>query len=803
MHPPSQADRRRQHDLQRALLSGYAAPPGHFDELLTLAGRPRPWWNAFAGHAGDLTAATLTTAQARIAKQIHESSVTHTVFAAADGRSRPWSLDVLPFVLSAAEWAPLARGLQQQARLLNAIAADLYGEQRLLHEGLIPPALVFRHPGFLRACHGIRPPGGIYLHQVAFDLARDVEGQWRVGNVRAQTPAGAGYALENRATILRMFPDAFRELHVRAIAPFFTAVRDMLVAQAPCDERSPHIVLLTPGPYSGRYFEHAYLARYFGFPLVEGADLTVRHDRVFLKTIAGLRQVHGIMRYLNDDFCDPLELRADSALGVPGLVQAWRAGRVLIANAFGMGVLESPALRGLLPEACLRLLGEPLATSVIGAAWNDDDGGVVEESVPLSHAPVWHDGKLESRALMLRVFAVADGRGDYAVMPGGLTRIADRHRPVVAKGAGGSKDTWILSETPLGPRPVEPRRPPAAEEIHGDRAVSSRAAEHLFWLGRYVERAETGARLLRTALARLSDPSTPGVSQPSFLRACLAQGLFDPSDLEVHGDPEGMAAVVDAISASALIRRLIDNMFEGQKRRSLAFNVRQTIRVAGAIRDRLSSDNWRLLNHLFEMVDHPPDEPADLHDALAVVDRSITALAAVAGLEMAHMTRDHGWRFLSVGRHLERMLSIATTFDAVVPEDAADPALLEWLLDVSDSLVTFRARYVRTPEWPAVVELLLFDAYNPRSLAFQVGKIAKHVPQLPGSQALPIVAELSKLEQLCRAVDLRQADLFAGPTWMEKLLSECQDVALQVSDALTSRYFSHAYELPHATRAGR
>jgi uncharacterized circularly permuted ATP-grasp superfamily protein/uncharacterized alpha-E superfamily protein len=833
--------------MQRALLSGYAAPSGHFDELLTVAGRPRSWWNAFAGHAGELTASTLTTAQARIAKQIYESSITHTVYA-AEGRSRPWSLDVLPFILSADEWAPLALGLRQQARLLNALTADLYGEQRLLREGLIPPALVFRHPGFFRAGHGVQPPGGLYLHQVAFDLARGIDGQWRVANIRAEAPAGAGFALENRETILRMFPDAFRELHVRPLAPFFAALRDTLVATAPSDDRSPHIVLLTPGPYSGRYFEHAYLARYFGFPLVEGADLTVRHDRVFLKTIAGLRQVHGIMRHLNEDFCDPLERRADSALGVPGLVQAWRAGRVLIANAFGTGVLESPALRGFLPGACERLLGEPLATPSIGAWWcgdqaaldeasarlttglvkpafpdarmepeafrdrrgladlvaarQDNEGYVVEESLPLSHAPVWHEGRLESRALMLRVFAVADGRGDYALMPGGLTRIADRHRPVVAAGAGGSKDTWVLSDAPLGPRPVEHRRAPAADEIHGDRAVSSRAAEHLFWLGRYAERAETCARLARTALTRLSDPSTPGVSQPSFLRACLAQGLFDPSDLAAHAEPE-TAAVVEPISASALIRRLIDNLFEGQSRRSLAFNIRQTVRVAGAIRDRLSSDNWRLLNHLFEMVSDPPETPADLHDALAVVDRSIVSLAAVAGLEMAHMTRDHGWRFLSVGRNLERMLSIATTFEAVAPEDAADPALLEWLLDVSDSLVTFRARYVTTPEWPAVVELLLFDAYNPRSLAFQVGKIAKHVPLLPGSQALPIVAELSRLEHACRTTDPTQRDLFTGPTSMERLLIECRAVALHVSDALTSRYFSHAYELPHATRAGR
>ncbi|HMC75508.1 MAG TPA: circularly permuted type 2 ATP-grasp protein [Vicinamibacterales bacterium] len=848
--PPANTDRptRRRGDTQAALLSGYAAPGGHFDELLDASGRPRAWWTAFSGHAGDLTGDTLTTAQARVARQIHESSITHTVFAAAEGRSRPWTLDVLPFILSAAEWRPLARGLRQQARLLNAIAADLYGDQRLVKEGLIPPALVFGHRGFHRACHGVRPPGGLYLHQVAFDLARGADGHWRVANVRAQLAAGAGFALENRATILRMFPDAFRELQVQAVAPYFATLRETLVSTAPCDERSPHIVLLTPGPYSGRYFEHAYLARYFGFPLVEGADLTVRHDRVFLKTIAGLRQVHGILRHLNDDFCDPLEMRADSALGVPGLVGAWRAGRVLVANAFGTGVLESPALRGLLPLLSERLLGEPLATPAINTWWCGDqaaldeaeavvsagsvrpalsadqveppsfrsvqglrdllaagdlEGSVIEEPLALSHAPVWHDGRLESRALMLRVFAVADGRGDYTLMPGGLTRIADRDRTTVSKGSGGSKDTWVLSNAPLGPRPVDQRRAPAAEEIHGDRAVSSRAAEHLFWLGRYVERAETCTRLLRTALTRLSDASTPGVSQPSFVRACLAQGLFDPSDLEtsiVSADP---SLAMDPVSASALIHKLIDNLFDAQGRRSVGFNVRQAIRVAGAIRDRLSSDNWRLLNQLFEMVGSPPESDVDLHDALAIIDRAIIALGAVAGLEMAHMTRDHGWRFLSVGRHLERLLSIATTFEALGPEDAADPELLEWLLDVSDSLVTFRARYVRTPEWPAVVELLLFDAYNPRSLAFQVGKVARHVPQLPGSSALPILADLARLEHLCQTVDPRQPDLFAGQTWLENLLRDSQTVALKVSDALTSRYFSHAYELPHATKAGR
>ncbi len=257
---------------------------------------------------------------------MHENGVTYNVYAAADGPNRPWTLDVLPFVVQAGEWALLESGLRQRARLLNALAADLYGPQCVLHEGVIPPALVFKHPGYLRACHGVSPQGGLFVHLVAFDLARDPDGRWRVVNTRTQAPSGAGYALENRATIPRVFPGAFRDLNVLPLAPFFDAFRRAVTSMAPCDDGSPHVVLLTPGPYNETYFEHSYLAKHLGFALVEGADLMVRDDRVFLKTISGLRQVHAVVRRLDDTFCDPLELRADSTLGVPGLVQAWRDG---------------------------------------------------------------------------------------------------------------------------------------------------------------------------------------------------------------------------------------------------------------------------------------------------------------------------------------------------------------------------------------------------------------------------------------------------------------------------------------------
>jgi uncharacterized circularly permuted ATP-grasp superfamily protein/uncharacterized alpha-E superfamily protein len=813
--------------MQDPLLTGYSVPAGHFDELLDARGEPRAWWASLAAHA-DLSAAHLASAQARVSRQMHENGVTYNIYAAADGPNRPWTLDVLPFVVQAGEWASLASGLRQRARLLNALAADLYGPQSVLHEGLIPPALVFKHPGYLRACHGILPRSGVFVHLIAFDLARDPDGRWRVVNTRTQAPSGAGYALENRATIPRVFPGAFRDLNVLPLSPFFDAFRQALTSMAPCDDGSPHVVLLTPGPYNETYFEHSYLAKHLGFALVEGADLMVRDDRVFLKTISGLRQVHAVVRRLDDTFCDPLELRADSTLGVPGLVQAWRAGHVLVANGFGTGVLESSALPGLLPAVSQRLLGEPLEIPSLITRWAGDqpcsgadidhlesgvikpafpdvpmepvfladldaagrsawrqrfdetpDAFVVEEFVPLSHAPTWHDGQLESRTLMLRVFVAADGRGGYDLMPGGLSRIAGTMGPVVSsQRGGGSKDTWVLSDAhAAGATPREQVR-------QNDLGVSSRAAEHLFWLGRYAERAETNARLLRAVLTRLSDPSVPPTVPASFLRTCLDQNLLLAEDVSEDGDPS-------LADASLLTERLVRNLFDRPARRSLAFNVEQTVRAAGAIRDRLSADNWRLLNQLFDLVAMPPSPP-DLDDALALIDRTIVSLVAVGGLEMAHMTRDDGWRFLSVGRHLERLLFVAATLTMLAPEELSDPALLAWLLELTDSLITFRARYVSAPEWPAVVDLLVFEARNPRSILFQLAKIVKHVSALPGVASLDALPEVRALESACRG---HQAGV-------EALLAPCQRAALELSDALTLRYFNHAYEFQFAT-AGR
>jgi uncharacterized circularly permuted ATP-grasp superfamily protein/uncharacterized alpha-E superfamily protein len=822
-----------------ALLGSYRVPDGHFDEMLDASRALRPHWQRFVRGAGDLSTEQLARTEARIARQIYENGVTYNVYAATDRSARPWALDALPLIIPAAEWERLADGLRQRAVLLNAMAADFYGEQRLLVDGLIPPALVFAAPGFQRPCHGVTPPGGVFVHHAAFDLARGPDGAWRVVGTRAQAPSGAGYALENRLIVSRLFPDALRELRAYMLARFFQGLRETLLLGAPSGSEAPHVVLLTPGPYSETYFEHAYLARYLGFTLAEGGDLTVRDDRVYLKTLKGLDRVHVILRRLDDGFCDPLELRPDSALGVPGLTQAWRAGHVLVANALGTGVLESSALLGFLPAVCEHVLGEPLRVPSAGTWWCGEpaaradgllqirrmvlkpafpdsrmepvfmedlaesaraewrrrllaspDRYVLQEHLPLSHAPVWHAGRLESRALLLRVFLASDGRGDYQAMPGALARIAGEDRHVVSGQRGGSsKDTWALSEAPVDTMPLPPGRLHVEDAAHRRHAVSSRTGENLFWLGRYAERSENSARLLRAVLSRLPDRDAfPPTLREAVARTCLRQGLLRPT------------AVEPLITPLRLERELIDGMFDRRRSQSLAFNIEQTVRVAANVRARLSADTWRLVNQIPQGFARPPRAAARLAETLELIDRTIVRLAAVGGLEAERTIRDEGWRFLGIGRGLERLLFVtATVVEGVASEDGAEPALLEWLLDLSDNTLIYRARHTHQPEWSPTVDLLVFDRHNPRSLAYQLGKLAKHVRLLPASGLAELIREILLLRASCHVPAVRSGDLPGEPGALDGLLRECEDLALRLSDAITLRYFSHVYEPARAT----
>ena len=721
---------------------------------------------------------------------------------------------------------------------MNAVAADIYGPQTLLREGLVPPALVFRHPGFLRACHGVRPADGVFLHLVAFDLARGADGEWRVVGTRTQAPSGVGYALENRAIMSRLLPDAFHALRVHALSSFFHELRQVLFAGAPANGGAPHVVVLTPGPYNETYFEHAYLARQLGFPLVEGGDLTVRDERVFLKTVSGLRPVHAILRRLDDDFCDPLELRPDSTLGVPGLVQAWRAGHVLVANAFGMSVLESPALLAFLPPLCERLFGEPLEMPAIATWWCgetaalDDarrrlaegiikpafadasmepvfvsdldanarrewaerlgtapDAYVVEEFLPLSHAPVWHTERVESRALMLRVFLLADGRGDYRVMPGGLSRIAGEDRNVVSgQRGGGSKDTWVLSDLPVSTfAPVDRRV--RTREAHGEPATSSRAAEHLFWLGRYAERSENGARLMRSVLGRLTDAGgVPAGLHPAFLRACARQRSTRAPLVRQHrvcdrARPHGGTHRSPEPPQSRIQHRADGARGQCGARSPVERQLACAQPAAPAVRAGIARARSR---------------------RRARVDRrgAVLARGGWRPRDGAHEPSTTAGGFSAWGVTSSGCISSpARSVTSRRIRQSAGPGLLEWLLELSDSLLAYRVRHMQHPEWASVVDLMLVDEHNPRSARFQLAKLAKHVRLLPDADLLDVLTEVERLLTACHSdVDAEQGELFgSGEEQLDALLSGCQEVSMRLGSALSLRYFSHVDDVPRMT----
>ncbi len=687
------------------LLSGYASVEGRYDELLSAPGMPRPHWDAFlrslAGREGIEVSETL----ALMEREIRENGITYNVYADPKGADRPWEVDPLPLLLSAAEWDEIAAGIAQRADLLNRVLGDIYGPQELLRSGAIPPSIIFGHSGYLHQVQGIRPAGGVHLFNYAADLARSPDGHWWVVNDRTQAPSGAGYALENRLVVSRVFPQMFKELHVQHLAAFFAALRESIMRWAPKDhadrgyERAkPLVVLLTPGPYNETYFEHALLSRYLGFPLVEGSDLTVRDGCVWMKTVEGLKRVSGILRRQDDDYCDPLELRSDSALGIPGLTDCARRGTVLLANALGSGVLESGGLLGYLPKLSEQLLGEPLRLPSVATWWLGEPAAlddawrrldkliikplersaqepavfgadlsvaervalrervaarpqryVAQEWVHVSQAPVLEASgepgrgeQMSSRTVGLRVFAVATPNG-YHVLPGGLTRVAgDDHSRVIAMQRGGrSKDTWVLSDAPVNASFSLLSRTVKPEDLVASRAnVPSRAAENLFWFGRYGERCDATARLLRVAIADVLDDSRkPSDGVPPTLTLAQRFGLIDSTD-----------------QPSTDLLRAATHPEEG-----LSERFKQLSRVAFNLRDRMSADHWRSLNQL---ISDPvfqrglSSTSLGLPLAMAWLDRAVTSMMTLSGFVLDGMTRGVGWRFLSIGRRLERLSTL-------------------------------------------------------------------------------------------------------------------------------------------------
>ncbi len=815
--------------------------PGQFDELrgaLTAGGAAAalaPLWQRFFDTLGADGWGDLRARQLRVQQRVREDGATYNVYAEPRESNRPWPLELLPFIVSAEDWAVIEQGVQQRAKLLELTLADIYGPQTLLRDALLPPPLVFAHPQYLRPVHGLWPRGNTHLHIAAFDLARTPEGGFTVLAQRLQAPSGLGYLLENRLIIGPQLHEEFAALRVQRIASSFRSLLDGLMRASPAGERS-RIVLLTPGPLNETYFEQVFLARYLGVTLVEGSDLTVRGNRLYLKTLHGLERVHVLLRRVDDEFLDPLELRPDSALGVPGLLQALRAGELVMANAPGAGFLESLGLSAFWPAVAQRLLERDLllpapttwwcGEAAVWAAQRDtladfivvptfpssgieaqvvaqldaDERAALQARIdanpaaytllqPLrpSETPVWADGQLWPRAAVMRVYALADGSGGWQVLPGALTRVAGRdeasHDPLLSMQHGSaSVDTWVIASGAVDPSSLLPQ-PLSAAELQGwHRTVSSRAAENLFWLGRYTERAENSVRLAKVMLEALPEASAP------------VMRLLDA--LARHHGLVGPAVPAPWQSLRLFERALVHGLGLRGELTSVSFNLRALRDCAQALRERLSPEHWKLIHEVGDHFEHhlaavleEGEGHAPAPDVLGVLARAATHLAAITGAQTDRMTRDDGWRLLSVGRQIERldMLShaLAVAFEHGV-QDADDGFAV--ILALFDSTITYRAQFQARREVMPLLHLLVFDTDNPRSLAWVARTMRDRLRKLARQDAGwvdQVSAELPMPEHWALE------RLAESPAALIEALRDCSVAARELSDEIGRHLFVH------------
>ncbi len=808
-----------------ALLSLYHPPAGVHDEVVDRDGRVRPHWRTLLQAMGRAGQVGLAHAFALADRHQRDAGVYYRVYDSGDSRERAWPLSHVPLVLPEPEWRAIEAGLVQRAALMESLLADIYGPGALCREGTLPAALVAGSPDFSRPAVGLAPRGGRHLHVYAADLGRGPDGQWCVLGDRAQAPSGMGFALENRIALSRALPEIYGRMNVRRLAPFFQAWRDALAALS--GPEGGRVGLLTPGPLNETAFEHAYLARYLGFLLVEGGDLTVRDGAVHVRTVGGLKRMNVLVRRLDSEFADPLELDPSSRLGVPGLVQAVRRGEVTLANALGSGVLESAGLMGFVPALAGRLAGGPLDLPTVATWWCGQDkmrrtvldrldalalrpawsriadwpwgpeavrpreldsadrariearlmrrGGdlVAQEEVRLSTMPVWRSGRLEPRPFTLRVFVVATQEG-WAVMPGGLCRVSENldDRSVSMQRGGRSADVWILGEG----RVDQTSLLPAGGSYTVRRAAGalpSRAAENLFWLGRHLERAEAVLRVIRV-LAGLAVENSEAVGPARDALVRLAELLVAwgaaPADLaQGHGAALRIAEAACGSSESG------GNAF------ALVTAAR---RNAAELRDRLSPDTVRTLTDLAAALHPGGSRMPGPGSVLQRTEDALRIMAAFSGHVQETMNRLSGWRFLEVGRRVERGITTARLVRRLAGPGASS-ACLEALLEAADSQATYRLRYMFGAAQDPVLDLVVLDEGNPRAAAYQVARLSEHLHALsvlqretddPATETAGLLAAMFAQAQ-------------PGEVDADFLLS-AENRLMDISNQVTSRFFT-------------
>jgi uncharacterized circularly permuted ATP-grasp superfamily protein/uncharacterized alpha-E superfamily protein len=801
-------------------VAGYRPLPGVFDEMMDGDGRVRAHWQPFLGMLAALGSEEINRRFAAADRYLRDSGVFYRVYEDAASIERPWPLSHIPLLIEPGEWRQLQAGLVQRAELLEAVLKDCYGPGTLTRDGRLPAALIAGNPEFLRPLVGVEPPGGAHLRFYAVDVGRGADGRWWVLNDRAQAPSGAGYAIENRLALSRAVPDIYRTTRVERVAPFFQALQAELFGLNRRDDA--RVALLTPGPMNETYFEHAYLARYLGLLLVEGEDLVVQDDGVFVRTVSGLRRTEVLLRRVDADFVDPLELNAASRLGAAGLLQAVRDNKIVIINALGAGLVEARAMLAFLPALAPIVLGTELklpnvatwwlgraemreemigkldsmviasafteqlpgrsGSEILGAKLGDAERQVLmqsirdrgidyvaQEAVTLSSMPVWRDGRLQPRPFTLRLYLAKLGER-WQVLPGGFVRIAEDidARAVSLQHGAATADTWVLTHGPV----AETTLLPTPEGMPVQRAsglLPSRAADNLFWVGRYVERAEATLRLIRALINRAADDSAARVI--SSIGGLLCAWNAIPIDT--------YPAPVTFTARAVLTRSDLTG--------SLPYLTSAARTSASVIRDRFSPDAWRAINDLAKLIVAPlaagPTESAIAER----IEAALRIIAALSGLAQENMTQLAGWRFLELGRRIERAL-LTCRLIRVFAETGAPEGGLDVLLEFADSQISYRQRYVMIAAQAPVVDLVMLDPNNPRSVLFQLDRIETHLNALPKQNS---DGRLSPVQQIAAAIAtrLRTAD---AATIDDSLIVDIEQSLMKLSDAITSSFLTNA-----------
>ena len=796
------------------------------DEMLDSSDEIRPFWRGVGQALSELGSDGLQERRTAIARLLEDDGVSYRAHGAATKQA--WNLDPVPMLIDEPEWAQLEPGLVQRAEVLDAILTDLYGERRRSSDGLLPPELIFAHPAFLRAVDGIRVPGERQLFFSAADLARDSEGGWRVLTDRTQAPSGAGYAMENRSVLSRALPGLYRGTGVHRIAPFYRTMRQSLqrVAPAHADSQAPRVVLLSPGPESETAFDQAFLSSLLGLPLTVAADLTVRDGRVWQRSLHRLERVDVILRRVDADFCDPLELRPDSHLGVPGLLEAARNGAVSIVNSLGAGVLENPGLFPFLERICQVLLDQPLRLPSAQTWWCGDRSSashvlanldslvikptsrsvasasrlgwqlstadrdrlrrrieaepqawVGQEPLAMSTVPTLQPGGLDSRPLVLRTFGVAN-ENSYELMPGGLCRSPRAEDTVVINSAGGavSKDVWVLSNAMTSGEEAAIPGLVGPETVSA--AVSPRVAEDMYWLGRYAERAESTARLLRVFDNRWRDVHPDPDAALARCVVTLLQAIT-----AVTSTWPGFVGLGAGARLSAPQPEILSLLADETRTGTLAYDLVRVRQLANSVRDQLSADTWTVLSGLDRSL--LPFRDQTLDAAPAGLAHLTQAMLAFSGLVAESMVRDAGWYLLDAGRRVERGLQVVGLLRHTLDETHSAETqnlLVESVLIAAESVITHRRRYPARGGVESVLELLLTDVGNPRSLGFGLERLAEDLAQTSGpDSAGEAVERVAGLRARVAAIDLpRLATPTAGEARRPELATELDVIAAEL-----------------------